>query len=266
MFAAGQDPRFRYNPSMRPEDISPRSSTPSSDSESESESECESEASPSPPRSLSSERELPELVRQRSPVRHCRVVKEGNFTIKEMQDSDIELDSDDAISVVHPDHYEDAESDAPSTQPFPKLGDDCHKLAKVFEKLDFDPSDEREAWVQRQRSIRRKKRLSSGSIHKRKLNESLGSDTDDEDLQPCDLNEVVSSARRLRRRTEDRGSLIFEDPPQRVVELEEPDGDDDVDAMQLGSPTRARHTLGTRATQSTHYLTDIDSDDDDDDE
>jgi hypothetical protein len=249
---------------MRPEDISPRSSTPSSDSESESESECESEASPSPPRSLSSEREPPVPVRQKSPVSRCRVVKEGNFTIKEMQDSDIELNSDDALSVVHPDYYEDAESDAPSTQPFPKLGDDSHNLAKSFAQLDFDPNDEHEAWVQRQRSIRRQKRLSSGSIHKRKLNESLGSDTDGEDLQPCDLNEVGSSARRLRRRTEDRGSLIFEDPPQKIVELEEPDSDDDVDAMQLGSPTKAKHIPGSRVTQSTHYLTDIDSDDDDD--
>jgi hypothetical protein len=247
---------------MRPEDISPRSSTPSSDSESESESECESEASPSP-RSLSSERELPEPVRQKSPVRRCRVVKEGNFTIKEIQDSDVEPDSDDALSVVQPDHYEDAESDAPSTQPFPKLS--TRKLAKDLAKLDFDPSDEREAWVQKQRSIRRDKRLSSGSI-KRKLNESLGSDTDDEDLQPCDSNEVGSSARRLRRRMEDRGCLIFDDPPHRIPEMDEPDSSDDMDAMQLGSPTRARHFMGVRAMQSAHCLTDIDSDDDDDDD
>ncbi len=209
---------------MRPEDISPRSSSPSSDS------------SGSPPRSLSSEPEIPDSVPETSPVRY-RVRSEGNFTIEELRDSDVHFDSDDALSVVHPDYYEDAESDcARDRYPNPTASDlDARILADGLEKLDCNNhSDEREAWVKRDRKQRRFKRLSSGSHHKRTLSQSIGSDTDDEDLQQIDATEAGSSARRLRRKTGDRASLIFDDPPQMI--LEEPESDDELVRMQVAEP------------------------------
>ena len=64
--------------------------------------------------------------------------------------------------------------------------------------------------------------MSSGSIGKRTISESIGSDSDREDLQQfLDMNDVGSSARRLRRRVGDRWSLQFQDPPPRIDEIEE---------------------------------------------
>lgn len=221
----GKGPHFKYNPSMRPEDISPRSSSPSSDS------------SGSPPRSLSSEPEIPDTVPQTYSVKYSRVVTEGNFTIEELQDSDAHFESDDALSVVQPDQYEDAESDC-ARYPVPTTNDlDARILAAGLEKLDCNNhSDEREAWIKEERKKRRSKRLSSGSIHKRTLSQSIGSDTDEEDLRQVDANEAGSSARRLRRKTGERGSLIFDDPPQMIAELDEPESGDDVARMQVAEP------------------------------
>jgi hypothetical protein len=226
LHTAGQGQQFKYNPSMRPEDISPRSSSPSSDS------------SGSPPRSLSSEPEMPDTAPETSPIRY-RIRSEGNFTIEELRDSDVHVESDDALSVVHPDHYEDAESDcARDRQPYPTASDlDAGILADSLEKLDCNNhNDDREAWVKQERKKRRNKRLSSGSHHKRTISQSIGSDTDDEDLQLVDANEAGSSARRLRRKTGDRGSLIFDDPPQMIVELDEPESGDEVARMQVAEP------------------------------
>jgi len=173
-----------------------------------------------------------------SPIRY-RVRSEGNFTIEELRDSDVHVDSDDALSVVHPDHYEDAESDCAMDRHSNLTASDldARMLADGLEKLDCNNhSDEREAWIKMERKKRRNKRLSSGSHHKRTLSQSIGSDTDDEDLQQFDANEAGSSARRLRRKTGDRGSLIFDDPPQMIVELDEPESGDEVARMQVAEP------------------------------
>ncbi len=85
-------------------------------------------------------------------------------------------------------------------------------------------------------------------MQKRTLSQSIGSDTDDEDIQPVtfDANDAGSSARRLRRKVKgERISLIFDDPPPRideedegpesveeVVEMQE-DDDDDMDLREL---------------------------------
>ncbi|EFX00974.1 hypothetical protein CMQ_2055 [Grosmannia clavigera kw1407] len=81
----------------------------------------------------------------------------------------------------------------------------------------------------RDREKKRHRRMTSGSISKRTISESIGSDTDTEDLSqmPLDANDVGASARRLRRRL-DRHSLLFADPPPpRIEELDEPDTSDD---------------------------------------
>lgn len=220
----GKGPHFEYSPSMRPEDISPRSSSPSPSSDS----------SGSPPRSLSSEPEIPDVVPKRSPVRYSRV-SEGNFTIVELCDGDVHYD---ALSVVQPDHYEDADSDSARDRHLTQTANDldARMLADDLEKLDCNNhSDEREAWVRAERKKRRSKRMSSGSI-KRTLSQSIGSDTDEEDLQQVDANEAGSSARRLRRKTGDRASLTFDDPPSMIVELDEPESGDEVPPVQVAEP------------------------------
>jgi hypothetical protein len=85
-----------------------------------------------------------------------------------------------------------------------------------------EEEDEHERWVQLERARKKSKRRSSGT--KRTITQSIGSDTDDEDLQPVMLegvNEVGSSARRLRRKVGERTSLIFDDPPSRIDEEDE---------------------------------------------
>ncbi len=84
------------------------------------------------------------------------------------------------------------------------------------------------------RAERRHRRMTSGSISKRTISESIGSDTDNEDLHAMlDASEVGSSARRLRRRLGDRMSLNFTDPPPpRIDELDEPDSSDNEDDVK----------------------------------
>jgi hypothetical protein len=155
----------------------------------------------------------------------------------ELRESDVHLKSYDALSIVRPDDYEDADSDNARDR-YPTANDlDARVLADDLEKLDCNyHSDEREAWVKADRKMRRNKRMSSGSIHKRTLSQSIGSDTDEEDLQQVDANEAGSSARRLRRKTGDRASLIFDDPPSMIVELDEPESGDEVARMQVAEP------------------------------
>lgn len=81
-----------------------------------------------------------------------------------------------------------------------------------------------------EKAARRRRRRSSG-VSKRSHAQSVGSGTDDEDVQPVfqGVNEAGSSARRLRRKVgEKRGSLIFDDPPPRIDELEEPESCEEV--------------------------------------
>ncbi|CAK7222403.1 hypothetical protein SBRCBS47491_004854 [Sporothrix bragantina] len=100
------------------------------------------------------------------------------------------------------------------------------------------------SFLLKQRDEKRRRRMTSGSISKRTITESIGSDTDTEDLSAMlDANEVGSSARRLRRRL-DRHSLQFQDPPPpRIDELEEPDtsdNEDDVKELIHNGETLAR--------------------------
>lgn len=77
------------------------------------------------------------------------------------------------------------------------------------------------------REARRRRRMTSGSIGKRTISESIGSDSDNEDVTSfLGADEVGSSARRLRRKYE-RHSFIFHDPPPpRIDEMTEEEDDD----------------------------------------
>lgn len=115
---------------------------------------------------------------------------------------------------------------------------DRHMLESLS-ALHCSSDDEREAWIRRRKRENRQKRFCLGS-QKRSIAQSIGSATDEEDLHgdavsvvggvgdECGVG-VGPSTRRLRRRTvgegktRKRGILLFEDPPRRIIEMEEPE-------------------------------------------
>lgn len=154
-----------------------------------------------------------------------RIVAEGNFTLEEFGESDYEdWDSDDE-DVIRPHQYEDAESEKAHSVKSVSYNDLDSRILNGFRNLQCDPNeDSREAWLETLRAEKRRKRRSSGSVQKRTLSQSIGSDTDDEDIQPVtfDANDAGSSARRLRRKVKgERISLVFDDPPPRIDEEDE---------------------------------------------
>ncbi len=195
----------------------------------------------------------------------------ANFSIQDItphsQDEESESESD--ISVVRPSTYSEAESSPPrpssgfseraynntypSPTPTPQNQEEDIALSTEFENLDCTrerEEREHELWIKKQRELKRRKRMSGGSLHKRTLSMSIGSDTDDEDILPhnhhegdagCGMNGTgcglgvgvggsASNLRRLRRKTLEGNmhSLIFDDPPQRIVECEEPESEVEV--------------------------------------
>jgi hypothetical protein len=212
----GNGPNFFYTPSTRPEDLSPRSS-------SSPDSSVHSSSSGSPPRSLSSS---PAAPASDSPRRSTRIVTEGNFTLEEFGESDYEDWESGDDEVIRPHQYEDAESDRAHSVKSAGRNDLDSRILSGIKNLNCETEEEeREAWLKEQRAAKKWKRRSSGSVQKRTLSQSIGSDTDDEDLQPVTFegaNEAGSSARRLRRKVKgERISLIFDDPPPRIDEVDE---------------------------------------------
>lgn len=237
----GNGPTFSYNP-FQPLDLelSPRSSSPVSSEHSTSSSEAEID-SPRP-RSRSSSpgtHSTPPKTQIRT-----RIVSEGNFTLEEFDDEDYDAFDSDAESIIRPHQYEDAESDrarsikaiSPARELDPQI---LHGLRDVdihcATTNEDDALNEREAWLARMREEKRRKRRSSGSVQKRSLAQSIGSDTDEEDIQPVfeGVNEAGSSARRLRRKVAgERTSLIFDDPPPKIDELEEPESCEEIVSLE----------------------------------
>ncbi|PVH71184.1 hypothetical protein DL98DRAFT_660783 [Cadophora sp. DSE1049] len=215
---------FRFN-SMSPRDvvISPPSSAHSF-----------SDSSSSPTRSLSPVPEAEEVEEDDLDVIEASI--DFTFTIEEIRDSDIE--SSGGHEVVLPSSYSDAEdSDAVLEQtedPSPFSHFESKTFATADEEEDDDDDEEdlaRQEFLSRMRAEKRRKRASTGSASKRTLSESIGSDTDDEDMQPVtflDANQPGSSARRLRRKMGGRTSLIFDDPPERIEEIDEPDSGEEI--------------------------------------
>lgn len=161
--------------------------------------------------------------------------------MEEFDAKDYDAFDADTDSIIRPHQYEDAESDrarsAKGTSPTRELDPRIlHGLRDLHcEQPDEEAPDAREVWLEKVREERRQKRRSSGSVQKRSLAQSIGSDTDDEDIQPVfeGANEAGSSARRLRRKVAgERTSLIFDDPPPRIEELEEPESCEEVVSME----------------------------------
>ncbi|KAK3376754.1 hypothetical protein B0T24DRAFT_228393 [Lasiosphaeria ovina] len=224
---ADRGPNFSHPRPVRPEQLSPRSPTSSIPSSSDSEGD-----SASPPRSVTSQRaKTAPLAPQ---ARTGRVVTHAAFTVEEM--SDFGDSDDERVGVIRPHAIEYAESDrsrSRSRNP-PEIDQTIMQhLGNLNCSDESDLSDidtvEYQDILLKRREQRRHKRMTSGSIGKRTISESIGSDTDREDLKAfLGAEEVGSSARRLRRKTGDRRSLLFQDPPPpRIEELEEPDSSED---------------------------------------
>ncbi|KAG9234223.1 hypothetical protein BJ875DRAFT_376891 [Amylocarpus encephaloides] len=255
MVPNGPGSNFFYNPAPRADDLSPRSSS--------SSPALSSSAPGSPPRSMSSS-PAPPIIDTPQPRRIIRIA-EGNFTIDEFQDSDYEGFDSGQDSVIRPHEYEDAESDrAPSVMGMPRNELDP-SICSGLQSLHCEGGDileeelEREAWLKRFKAERRRKRRSSGSVQKRTLSQSIGSDTDDEDIQPVTF-EGATSARRLRRKVGDRGSLIFDDPPPRIDELEEPESCEELVEV------RESDNEGQGLRELPYYVQDMDVDSEDETE
>ena len=150
-----------------------------------------------------------------TPVPNGRVVTHASFTVEELSDFG-ESDEDRHLAIL-PHAIEDAESDRSQSQSPTPPGIDKSVLNK-FQDLSYGPdddddddevdlSDEVKAFIEWERAERKKKRMTSGSITKRTISESIGSDTDLEDVKiDTAANLTPSNARRLRRKV-DRSSL-----------------------------------------------------------
>ena len=199
---------FSYTPPQRDR---------SSDSSSESEETTNSDDETSEPE-VESYSEAAASVRQTS----VRVLAddETDFTVEEMSENDMGYDSD--TKPVQPDHIEDADS-VKGNQDNTEVD---NILAQGIEKLNCDNSSEHQDFEEahQKRLCQRRKRWSKGGNNKRNHDESIGSGTDGDDIEPLDAHQLGSSARRLRRRTQGpedkpRRSLLFDDPPAEIEEL-----------------------------------------------
>lgn len=238
-------------------ELSPRSSSPASSIR----STLSSETNDPHPRSRSPSASVL-FASSPSHVR-TRIVSEANFILKEFDEHDYEAFDSDAESIIRPHQYEDAESNrAHSTRGNSPSRDIDPTIIHQIRDLHCDEPtsfEEREIWLEKVREEKRRKRRSSGSVQKRSLAQSIGSDTDDEDLQPVqfDANEAGSSARRLRRKVAgERSSLIFDDPPPRIDELEEPESCEEVVDV-------ADDEQGLRQLPYYEQVMDVDSEEDD---
>ncbi|KAL2259391.1 hypothetical protein VTK26DRAFT_6952 [Humicola hyalothermophila] len=225
-------PDFGYSRAIRPEQLSPRtasSSASSSPSSSDSESDGSDASSPMP---LASQEQPSEAAPHAEHVRAGRIVTHSELVVEELSnfgDSD-----DERLNVILPCAIEYAESEGSGSPSRNSAGIDPRMMYNLGNLNCSDDSDETdideyEEFLMKRRAERRLKRMTSGSIGKRTISESIGSDTDLEDLKPyLNTDEVGSSARRLRRRIGDRRSLQFQDPPPpRIDELDEPDSSED---------------------------------------
>jgi hypothetical protein len=168
----------------------------------------------------------PSSILANPPPRRTKIVTEGHFALEEFNESAYEEWESGDEDVIRPYQYEDADSETAQSVKSSGGRSKSDLDPRILEGLrDLDcgtQEEEHEAWVRAERARKKWKRRSSGT--KRTLTQSIGSDTDDEDLQPVmfeGANEAGSSARRLRRKVGERTSLIFDDPPSRIEEVDE---------------------------------------------
>ncbi|GAB1317520.1 hypothetical protein MFIFM68171_07730 [Madurella fahalii] len=227
-------PNFSHPRAIHPDQLSPRTTSASSPSSSEAEDSDESDAA-GPALSGIPERRPEPAPPVPQQARTGRIVTQAGFIVEEL--SDFDDSDDDRPGVVRPCAIEYAESDRSRSRSRNRPEIDQRMMYNLgnlncsdddSDETDMDEIEYREFLI-KQRAEKRRKRMTSGSIGKRTISESIGSDTDREDLKAfLGADEVGSSARRLRRKVGDRRSLQFQDPPPpRIEELDEPDSSED---------------------------------------
>ncbi|KAG5933409.1 hypothetical protein E4U53_001001 [Claviceps sorghi] len=148
----------------------------------------------------------------------------GEFVIEDMDPMDSECEG---LEILHPTEIESNRSRSRSR----------HKMVRDFKKLNCsnetsdDEDGERQVsgvdaevmFWQRQKEVRRFRRLSTASSVAKRTHSELGSESGESEAGGMDVNEVGSSARRMRKR-QHRVVLPFQDPPApRIDEVEEPE-------------------------------------------
>lgn len=256
--------QFNFLFPVRPEDLSPHSSDPPADGsgpEANDDSSDDESRSPSP---------LPTSAHYAgSTVGPQTIVDKGNFIVEELSDFD-ENDMEGRDDVIQPDMIEYADSERSLSQPrLPP--EDAHLDRHVINDLrdlnfqsprresSSDGSDMSEAeyrkMLRRTRAEDRRKRQSMSSIAKRTMSER--SDSDHEDVRHClNFDDVGSSARRLKRKVgSDRRSLIFQDPPPRIDEMDEPPEElEDTEMLAKELPFYAYTTMEVDSPKSDYCL------------
>jgi hypothetical protein len=183
-----------------------------------------------------------------------------DFIIEEIPETEFEdPENQDAILPINEGDEEEPEPPQPTKFEASTLSE--------LKDLDCAAENNREEWLEQLQKGKRSKRRSSGSLAKRTLSQSIGSDTDDEDLQPVTLleaNEFGSSSRRLRRKVGDRSSLIFDDPPPRIEEEGEgPESCEEVVEVSLEEEEKERDRQSVNR-ELPYFMQDMDGDPEDD--
>ncbi|GJN71443.1 hypothetical protein PLIIFM63780_006225 [Purpureocillium lilacinum] len=165
------------------------------------------------------------------PIYVSRTTVECDFIIEDIDPMDSECEG---LDVLHPTEIESNRSRSRSRHKDLDKGmmQNLRNLNCSNEASDDEstspPEDDEEAFYQRRQELRRFRRVSMSSSFGKRTHSELSSDSDNDD-GPLDVNDVGSSARRMRKRLH-RGSLLFQDPPEpRIDELEEPDSSEDDD-------------------------------------
>lgn len=205
----------------------------SDDEQSESDEDSEHEPGSASGSSSGSESDADGPVRKNHSVHviSTSTTLECEFIIEDIDPMDSECEG---LDVLHPTEIESNRSRSRSRHKDLDKGmmQDLKNLNCSNEASDNEGGglahgydEDEEAFLQRRQELRRIRRVSmSSSFGKRTHSELSDSDNDDAAL---DVNDVGSSARRMRKRLH-RGSLLFQDPPEpRIDELEEPDSSED---------------------------------------
>jgi hypothetical protein len=178
---------------------------------------------------LERDKTLAKSYDEREQIQESHVRQEGFSQFAELAYEEWESGDED---VIRPYQYEDAESEKACSVKSSggRSKTDLDAILDGVRGLSYGngEEDEYERWLQRERTRKMSKRRSSGT--KRTITESVGSDTDNEDFQSAMLegvNELGSSARRLRRKVGERSSLIFDPPSIKEVD-EEPENYEEV--------------------------------------
>ncbi|RCI12067.1 hypothetical protein L249_1263 [Ophiocordyceps polyrhachis-furcata BCC 54312] len=246
----GNGHQFSYRPAAGPTQLSPRSSSEPSDSDPAS-SPAEVEAYSSPPPSADAaaaaaistdEHAEPEEDEADSdsdsdcePVQTMRLVQ-CELIIEDLDPMDSDYDNPEAIL---PTEIESIRSFCPKDHKDLDRGmmQDLKNLNCSTEASNPDPSapydEDEEAFLQRRQELRRHRRVSLSSSFGKRTHSELSDSDNDETGALDDVNDVGSSARRLRKRLH-RSSLHFQDPPEpRIDEQDEPDSDGDAAGTSL---------------------------------